>query len=95
MYAGSSPVYTLTNIIIDKLAGIQLREVQSQGGAERVVEQKPLVNSGNIAEGRKIVAASGLWCSLPALRGRRDVATSHQRQLQEGKRGVPPWHGEY
>lgn len=28
------PVYTLTNIIIDKLAGIQLRAVQSQGGAE-------------------------------------------------------------
>lgn len=30
-----SPVYTLTNIIIDKLAGIQLRAVQSWGGAQR------------------------------------------------------------
>lgn len=91
MYVRSSPVYTLTNIIIDKLAGIQLRAVQSQGGAERGVEQKPLVNSGNIAEGRKIVSASGRRRSLPALRGRRDVATSAScgRRQQEGRRGVP------
>jgi len=91
VYVRSSPVYTLTNIIIAKLAGIQLRAVQSKGGAERGVEQKPLVNSGNIAEGRKIVSASGRQRSLPALRGRRDVATSGScgRRQQEGKRGVP------
>jgi len=76
-----SPVYTLMNIIIDELPGIQLRAVQSRGGARRGVEQKPLVNSGNIAEGRKIVLVGDCRSrSLPVLRGRRAVATVDRRK---------------
>lgn len=47
------------------------RAVQSQGGAPRS-NKSALVNSGNIAEGRKIVVA--MPCSLPVLRGRHHAS---------------------
>jgi len=95
--ACGSPVYTLTSIIIDKLAGIQLLSVQSKGGSRSnaaSVEQKPLVNSGNIAEGRKILAASGRrWPGRVLYRCYVDnVPCSHQcscRRQQEGKKELP------